>query len=55
MNSYQSVFPEKKLFENIQGKNAVQSCTSNLDYVCHKSVEWQQNLKHFKFWLFCYC
>ena len=22
----------------------------NLDYICHKSVELQKNLKHFKFW-----
>ena len=37
----------------------VQSCASkncfiNLDYIikCHKSVELQRNLKHFKFWYF---
>ena len=25
---------------------------SNLDYICHKSMELQRNLKHFKFWYF---
>ena len=26
----------------------------NLDYICHKSVELQKNLKHFKFWKYFY-
>ena len=26
----------------------------NLDYTCHKSVELQKNLKHFKFWKYFY-
>ena len=27
----------------------------NLDYICHKSVELQKYLKHFKFWKYFYC
>ena len=26
----------------------------NLDYICHKSVELQKNLKHIKFWKYFY-
>ena len=53
MNFYQSVLLEKSFFENNCKKVRTRTpkiILKTLDYMCHKSVELQKNLKHFNFW-----
>ena len=66
MNFYRAVSSEKNFRKYSQKRRVlgylpflVRTMTKkimikNLDSICHKTVKFQKNLKHFKFWEFIY-